>query len=762
MQNKINSSLKNILLLFFFILSHHCFSVIPILNTNPAITDKVIYLDFDGQKVYGTFWNSGALINAAPSTMSAANINEIWKRMREDYRPFDVNITTDSVRFNNAVPNKRMRVIVTPTSAWYPSAGGVAYVGSFAWGGSSGTPCWVFENQLGYNPKNIAEAAAHEAGHTLTLYHQSYYDNQCNKTEYNPGTGSGVTSWAPIMGVGYSKNVTIWHTGTSATSCTTIQHDIGNTGIGITSPGYLTFLLDDVGDLYSTAKIMNLNSLTTLDSGLISQPTDIDAYQFTICNNRYVSISAKPWALDTVNYSGADLDIRLSLFNSSNSLIGTDTSLTKLDARVGFNLTPGSYYFTIDGGRSSNYTDYGSLGKYFLSIKATNPPALANTILSNSNICSGQGTILNYNSNGIPTNWQWSITGSSTTTFSTQNPSFIFNPPGVYTISLLATSASSLSCPTTITLNVGSPPSLSVSNPNILLCNSKTTTLSASGASVYSWIPGNYGGSNQIVGPSITTAYTITGNNGTCSNSVVTTVTVSPNFSITVVPSSTLVCFGDSTILTASGATSYTFDPGGVTTNPAVFVPTANISYTITGMNGTCFNTKIKNVTVYPAFSASLVVSSNSICAGKTAYFAGSDPNTYTVNPGGITANPAVISPIVTTNYTITVGSGNVCFQDTIVNIVVSPCDFVGISAYIEDADLLIYPNPASSNITIESSETYNTIEVIDALGNMMFEKISNDQKKSVIVTNDWAKGIYFIKLYSAQNAVQIRKLVID
>lgn len=138
--------------------------------------------------------------------MNAANITLIWKRISEDYRPFDVNITTDSVRFNNAAPNKRIRVIITPTSAWYGSAGGVAYVGSFAWGGTPGTPCWVFENQLGNNTKSIAEAAAHEVGHTLTLRHQSTYNSSCTKTnEYNPGLGTGVTSWAPIMGVGYSK-----------------------------------------------------------------------------------------------------------------------------------------------------------------------------------------------------------------------------------------------------------------------------------------------------------------------------------------------------------------------------------------------------------------------------------------------------------------------------------------------------------------------------------------------------------------------------
>jgi hypothetical protein len=204
---------KQILSLFAALTVLSGFGQVPILNSVPSITDKVIYLDFDGHVASGTGWNNGNTVNALASTISNANKILVWKRVSEDYRPFDVNVTTDSTRFNNAVPNKRIRVVVTPTSSWYGSAGGVAFVGSFAWGGSPGTPCWVFENQLGYNSKSIAEAAAHEVGHTLSLRHQSTYNSACTKTnEYNPGLGSGVTSWAPIMGVGYSKNVTIWHT----------------------------------------------------------------------------------------------------------------------------------------------------------------------------------------------------------------------------------------------------------------------------------------------------------------------------------------------------------------------------------------------------------------------------------------------------------------------------------------------------------------------------------------------------------------------
>ena len=67
---------------------------------------------------------------------------------------------------------------------------------------------WVFENNLGNSSKNISEAASHEAGHSFGLSHDGN-----NSTSYYAGHGTGTTGWAPIMGVGYNRNVTQWSKG---------------------------------------------------------------------------------------------------------------------------------------------------------------------------------------------------------------------------------------------------------------------------------------------------------------------------------------------------------------------------------------------------------------------------------------------------------------------------------------------------------------------------------------------------------------------
>src|SRR5690349_17883347 len=213
MKNLIRSGLMGLLLASTFIAK----AQYPVLSSYPSAS-AVIFLDFDGQTVANTSWNYNGPIYCGASGFNSSQMTEIFNRVAEDYRPFNVNVTTDSTKYFAAPTNKRMRVILTITSDWYGSAGGVSFIGSFTWGDN--TPCFVFTALLNYNTKYIAEAAAHEAGHTLGLRHQSTYDVNCVKTsEYNYGTGSGEIAWAPIMGCGYYKNLSQWYNGQSSLGC---------------------------------------------------------------------------------------------------------------------------------------------------------------------------------------------------------------------------------------------------------------------------------------------------------------------------------------------------------------------------------------------------------------------------------------------------------------------------------------------------------------------------------------------------------------
>ena len=103
----------------------------PVLESLPG-APGVIYLDFDGELVTGTSWLGGATIDAQSPNFSDQKIIEVWKIMAEDFRPFNLNVTTNRSIYEATPSNRRMMCIFTPTKDAAPDSGGVAYINSFS------------------------------------------------------------------------------------------------------------------------------------------------------------------------------------------------------------------------------------------------------------------------------------------------------------------------------------------------------------------------------------------------------------------------------------------------------------------------------------------------------------------------------------------------------------------------------------------------------------------------------------------------------
>lgn len=338
---------------------------VPILNSYPS-AKATVYLDFDGQYITGTSWNWDGPIDAQPSGLTNDQIIEIFNRVSEDYRPFNLNITTDSTVYAKAPVAQRMRVVFTPTSSWYGNAGGVSFVGSFTWG--NGTPNFVFNKLLNNVTKYVAESASHEIGHTLGLQHQSSYDAKGTKlSEYNGGQGTGEIGWAPIMGVGYYKNQTTWHYGTSTQSATTIQSDLDIISNTINNFGYRP---DDVGNTMAKASVVNTPDLGFTASGLINSAADIDVFKVTFVKNNRLNLTAIPQNVGA-NDEGANIDIRVALLNVKGDTLNKYNPSMLLNAGIDTTLNAGTYYLAVDGVSNINHADYGSLGYYTLTAKAS-------------------------------------------------------------------------------------------------------------------------------------------------------------------------------------------------------------------------------------------------------------------------------------------------------------------------------------------------------------------------------------------------------
>ena len=311
----------------------------------------VILLDFDGHTVSGTSWNWNGDIIAAPANLTAAQIEEIFKRVSNDYSPFNITVTTDEAVYTAANVSKRMRVILTETWEWFGQSGGVAYINSFTWGNN--TPCFVFTSLLNYGTKYIAEAASHEAGHTIGLYHQSLYDATGIKiSEYNKGQGSGEIGWAPIMGVGYYQNVTLWHNGPNSNGATSYQDDVA--------------IIKNVVSVKTDDYTNSTSGAATLSSsleGVINNNTDVDFFSVDISSSK--TISAAPFNTGA-NNSGANLDIVLKIYNSQGDLISTVDNASVLSESTILNA--GKYYISVNTTANQNTGKYGMIGRYNISL----------------------------------------------------------------------------------------------------------------------------------------------------------------------------------------------------------------------------------------------------------------------------------------------------------------------------------------------------------------------------------------------------------
>jgi hypothetical protein len=201
--------------------------------------------------------------------------------------------------------------------------------------------------------------------------------------------------------------------------------------------------------------------------------------------------------------------------------------------------------------------------------------------------------------------WDFGEPASQTNTTSLYSPTHNYDGPGNYNIKLVMkdgvcaadTIYKTITVLPNTTLNVVASP-LSQT-----ICPGQTTTLTASGALSYTWVPGNLSGSQVSVSPASNTSYKIMGADSIgCTNSSSVSVSVYPVSTLTVTTNPQTVCAGKTVTLTVSGASSYTWNTGPQ--SPTISVTPANTTiYTIAAVGayscwvGSIYTLNVKNCT---------------------------------------------------------------------------------------------------------------------------------------------------------------------
>lgn len=405
---------------------------------------------------------------------------------------------------------------------------------------------------------------------------------------------------------------------------------------------------------------------------------------------------------------------------------------------------------------------YNTGGVYSATLTATNGSG-SNSIVKTFTVVATP-TVLTSGSTAICAGTSGTLTASGAATY-TWNPgglsgaSVVVTPTVTTTYSVTGSNGACLGNSSKI-LTVNPNPTVTVNSATI--CTGGTATLTASGATSYSWSTGSTAASINP-SPGATTVYTVTGTGaGSCTNIKTTTVTVAGT--PTVVVNSATICSGNSANLTASGATSYSWNTGATSASIAVS-PTLTTTYTVTGANGTCTNAKTTTVNVNAKPSVSVAVSSSTACTsatgGVTITLSGSPAGGVYSGTGvsGSSFLPQTSAGTYTATYSYT-NSATSCTNSATANIIVSICTGLQ-EVNLLDGSISIYPNPNNGVFTILAQmENSFDVSIYNGIGQLILNKM-NLKGSNEINLNEFGRGLYTIVL-KANNDYKTVKMIIE
>ena len=372
------------------------------LHSNPS-SKKIIYLNFKGKKISGTAWNVNYNNNAewvAKGFSQDADfgnftkteleiIQSVWQRVAEDFVAFEIDVTTeqpsaDALDRTNAADKEygtEMLISADPVIFNACKCSGLAYLSSFDMIGTehaANQPGWVFTLGVGDNPKYIAEAVTHEAGHTLGLSH----DGTTSSAYF-----AGNNGWAPIMGVGFYQPVTQWSKGEypSANNLEDEYKVMASHGVDLRP--------DEDKNSFDTARSLKFGQKI---GGIIDSPADQDYFVFTVPNSGEFTVNALPATFSP------NLDIDLTIYEgTTNKILYANPPLKVVNNDIADGLSASvtgkfasnkKYYVVIAGtpiSTDAKTTKYGSIGTYQVSLDSKSVMQLS--VLPNAGSQSGAG-----------------------------------------------------------------------------------------------------------------------------------------------------------------------------------------------------------------------------------------------------------------------------------------------------------------------------------------------------------------------------------
>ena len=379
--------------------------------------------------------------------------------------------------------------------------------------------------------------------------------------------------------------------------------------------------------------------------------------------------------------------------------------------------------------------------------------------------CNG-GLTLTATVSGIVTSLQWQLNLQDIA--GATSGSYTIRQPGWYRITGKTSCGKVASKPVYVTLS-SSGTQVDIVQKDTTICLGSSVTLTATGASNYSWSgPGVSSGSNSVtIQPAASGdyIYQVTGTGNGCTSTDQVKITVAEPPVITVNPADTSICNGSTVVLNASGANTYTWSPAtGLNTTTGAQVsaqPSATTSYMVAGKNANgCSGTITGVVTVIPSVVPTVTISSSGCSSGTIMYTAsatngGSAPqyqwyvgNNAAGNGSSITVNNVANGSTVTVNFISSAVCANpktVTATDTVKCVVTAVPDIEGVTSFS------VSPNPAADYIVVKMKLTRTqivTFTLEDMNGRRVYEsgaaRVNSTYSKTINLSR-LTQGCYYL-----------------
>ena len=246
-----------------------------------------------------------------------------------------------------------------------------------------------------------------------------------------------------------------------------------------------------------------------------------------------------------------------------------------------------------------------------------------------------------------------------------------------------------------------------------------------------------------------TDAYHVELNNGpNCySKSLLTNISVLAKPTLTLSTTSSSLCIGQTATLTALGSsTSYTWLPNVNNTSTTSVSPQLTTTYTVNGSLNGC--TEQKSITINVIQSPTVNISSSNIqlCIGQNAVLTVNTNGSNYLWSNGATTNTVIVTPTVSTNYSVSVSNG-VCTEKSVFTQSVNVC--TNINDLSSLYNLIIYPSPFTDKLSIQinqQNQSINELKIYNAIGALINQHVFYTNSYE-LNTQEWSCGIYFITI---------------